>query len=184
MAREYKAPVRISSSIVDLTPEYFTENPLPNQPFAVLLEGEFTSAFTHRLPDTLRRDVDFAFRDRSKRTAQIMVGDGDIIRNKVKQGPNGPMILPLGYDRYSGRVVYDNKEFLNNAVSYLLDDVASISVRSRSIALRPLQLERIRQERSGWQFIAVALPLFVAGIVGWFFTFLRRRRYARSFESH
>ncbi len=184
MAREYKAPVRISSSIVDLTPEYFTENPLPNQPFAVLLEGEFTSAFTHRLPDTLRRDIDFAFRDRSKRTAQIMVGDGDIIRNKVKQGPNGPMILPLGYDRYSGRVVYDNKEFLNNAVSYLLDDVASISVRSRSIALRPLQLERIRQERSGWQFIAVALPLFVAGILGWFFTFLRRRRYARSFESH
>jgi ABC-2 type transport system permease protein len=180
MAREYKAPVRISSSIVDLTPEYFTENPLPSQPFAVLVEGEFTSAFAHRLPDTLRQDEDFAFRERSKRTAQIMIGDGDVIRNKVKDGPNGPMILPLGYDRYAGRVLYDNKEFLNNAVSYLLDDVASISVRSRSIALRPLHVERIRNERAGWQLIAVMLPLILAGVLGWFFMFLRRRRYAHS----
>ena len=182
MAREYKAPVRISSSIVDLTPEYFSENPLPNQPFAVLLEGEFSSAFTHRLPDTLKNDMDFAFRERSNRTAQIMIGDGDIIRNKVREGPNGPMILPLGYDRYAGRVVYDNKEFLNNAVSYLLDDVASISVRSRSIALRPLHAERIRNERAGWQLIAVMLPLLLAGFLGWFFTFLRRRRYNRPFS--
>ncbi len=180
MAREYKAPVRISSSIVDLTPEYFTENPLPSQPFAVLVEGEFTSAFAHRLPDTLKQDEDFAFRERSKRTAQIMIGDGDVIRNKVKDGPNGPMILPLGYDRYAGRVLYDNKEFLNNAVSYLLDDVASISVRSRSIALRPLHVERIRNERAGWQLIAVMLPLILAGVLGWFFMFLRRRRYAHS----
>ena len=109
-----------------------------------------------------------------------MIGDGDVIRNKVKDGPNGPMILTLGYDRYAGRVLYDNKEFLNNAVSYLLDDVASISVRSRSIALRPLHVERIRNERAGWQLIAVMLPLILAGVLGWFFMFLRRRRYAHS----
>ncbi len=177
MAREYKAPVRISSSIVDLAPEYFTENSIPEQAFAVLLEGKFPSAFVHRLPDTLKQDVEFAFRERSRSTAQIMVGDGDVIRNKVKDGPNGPMILPLGYDRYANRVVYDNKEFLNNAVSYLLDDVASISVRSRAIALRPLHSERIRKERAGWQLIAVMLPLLFTGALGLVFTFLRRRRY-------
>jgi ABC-2 type transport system permease protein len=178
MAREYKAPVRISSSIVDLTPDYFGDNAIANQPFAILLEGEFTSAFAHRLPDTLKQDVDFAFRDRSRKTAQIIVGDGDVIRNKVKDGPNGPMILPLGYDRYANRVVYDNKEFLTNAVSYLLDDVASISVRSRNIVLRPLHLERIRQERLGWQLIAVLLPLLFTMALGFLFTFLRRKRYA------
>jgi gliding-associated putative ABC transporter substrate-binding component GldG len=178
MARDYKAPVRISSSIVARTPDYFGDNAIANQPVALLLEGEFTSAFAHRLPDTLKQDVDFAFRDRSRKTAQIIVGDGDVIRNKVKDGPNGPMILPLGYDRYANRVVYDNKEFLTNAVSYLLDDVASISVRSRNIVLRPLHLERIRQERLGWQLIAVLLPLLFTMALGFLFTFLRRKRYA------
>ena len=28
MSREYKAPVRVSSNVVELTPAYFTQNPL------------------------------------------------------------------------------------------------------------------------------------------------------------
>ena len=59
------------------------------------------------------------------------------------------MILPLGYDRQAGRVIYDNKEFLRNSVSYLLDETAAISVRSRTIELRPLNAETIRRERLG-----------------------------------
>ncbi|MEC8634284.1 MAG: gliding motility-associated ABC transporter substrate-binding protein GldG, partial [Bacteroidota bacterium] len=149
MSREYKAPVRISSNVVELTPEYFTQNALPNQPLAVLIEGTFESAFQHRLPDTLKTDEDFAFQSSSVPTAQIMVGDGDLMRNQVKDGPNGPMILPLGYDRNARRVVYDNKEFLRNAVSYLLNETASISVRSRAIALRPLNADKLRAERLG-----------------------------------
>ena len=93
-------------------------------------------------------------------------------------GPNGPMILPLGYDRYAGRVVYDNKEFLSNAVSYLLDDVASISVRSRSIVLRPLNADRVRKERMGWQVIAVLIPLSLVGLLGWMFIYFRKKRFA------
>lgn len=177
-SREYKAPVRISSSVVDLLPEYFEENNIPEQPLAIMLEGSFNSAFTYRLPDTLKNDAEFAFRAQSARTAQVMIGDGDVIRNHVKNGPNGPMILPLGYDRYAGRVVYDNKEFILNTVSYLLDDHASISVRSRAIALRPLQTDRIRKERLGWQLVAILLPLFLVGILGWLFAALRRRKYS------
>lgn len=178
LAREYKAPVRISSSIVDLPPSYFEDDPLPHQAFAVLLEGKFESPFANRLPDTLKQDLDFAFREKSVRTAQIMVSDGDVIRNKVKMGPNGPMILPLGYDQYAGRVVYDNKEFLSNAVSYLLDDVASISVRSRSIVMRPLNADRVRKERLGWQVIAVLIPLSLVGLLGWMFIYFRKKRFA------
>lgn len=176
LAREYKAPVRISSSVVELSPAYFSENNLPNQPLAVLVEGEFQSAFEHRLPDTLKNDPEFAFQSRSVPTAQLMIGDGDIIRNQVKEGPNGPMILPLGYDRNARRVIYDNKEFLRNAVSYLLDEEAAISVRSRAIALRPLNAERARSERLGWQAMALALPIGLVLLMGWLFTW--RRRYA------
>ena len=183
MAREYKAPVRVSSNIVELEPAYFSQNSLPNQPLAVLLEGEFESAFQHRLPDTLKNDPDFAFQTTSVPTAQIMIGDGDIIRNQVKEGPNGPMILPLGYDRNARRVIYDNKEFLRNAVSYLLDESASISVRSRTIVLRPLNAEKLRNERLGWQVTAMGLPIVLVALIGWVFTWRRKNRFAKPFNS-
>lgn len=179
MSREYKAPVRVSSNVVELTPAYFTQNPLPQQPLAVLVEGTFESAFKNRLPDALKNDVDFAFQEQSVPTAQLMIGDGDVVRNQVKNGPNGPMILPLGYDRQAGRVVYDNKEFLRNAVSYLLNDQASISVRSRTIALRPLNAERVRRERLAWQMVAMAIPLILVGMLGLTFTSMRKRKHGR-----
>jgi ABC-2 type transport system permease protein len=177
MSRSYKAPVRISSSIVDLTPDYFEQGAEPHQPFAILLEGQFESSFKHRLTETLQQDPDFAFKDSSRTTSMLVVSDGDLCRNKVKVGENGPMILPLGYDRYAGRVVYDNKDFLMNAVSYLLDDQSTISVRSRAITLRPLDGEKVRKQRVGWQAIAVAFPWFMVLLSGWTMVWFRKRRF-------
>jgi ABC-2 type transport system permease protein len=184
MSREYKSPVRVSSSIVELTPDYFTQNNKPEQPLALLVEGTFQSAFTNRLPSALMNDPEFAFVSQSLPTAQIFVADGDIARNKVKNGPNGPMILPLGYDRYAGRVVYDNKEFLRNSISYLLDESASISVRSRTIAFRPMNRERARKERLGWQSFALGLPIAITLIFGLLFTTLRRKRFAKNVQNN
>lgn len=178
MSKSYKAPVRISSSIVDLTPDYFEQGAEPHQPFAILLEGQFESSFKHRLTETLQKDPDFAFQDSSRTTSMLVVGDGDLCRNKVKFGENGPMILPLGFDRYAGRVVYDNKDFLMNAVSYLLDDQSTISVRSRAITLRPLDGEKVRKQRVGWQAIAVAFPWFMVLLSGWAMVWFRKRRFA------
>jgi ABC-2 type transport system permease protein len=131
------------------------------------------------LPAALTNDPGFAFEEESLPTAQIFVGDGDLARNKVKAGPNGPMILPLGFDRYAGRVVYDNKDFLRNAISYLLDESSAISVRSRTIALRQLNKERIRQQRLGWQTFAMGLPMALTLGFGLLFTSLRRKRFAK-----
>jgi ABC-type uncharacterized transport system involved in gliding motility auxiliary subunit len=89
------------------------------------------------------------------------------------------MILPLGYDRYAGKVVYDNKEFLRNAVSYLLDESSALSVRSRTISLRPLNSERIRKERLGWQSLALGLPIALTLAIALLSTSLRRKRFAK-----
>ncbi|MBM55430.1 MAG: hypothetical protein CMB32_02625, partial [Euryarchaeota archaeon] len=40
-ARRHLAPVRVSSSVVDLKPNVFTTHPTPNSPMAILLEGKF-----------------------------------------------------------------------------------------------------------------------------------------------
>ena len=88
--------------------------------------------------------------------------------------------MPLGYDRYARRVVYDNKEFLLNAINYLLQEDALISVRSRSIQLRSLDDARIRAERSGWQFVAVGMPLLVVMLLAGAVLTTRRRLFGRA----
>ena len=173
-AKTYRAPVRVSSGIVDLDPTYFAEGNTPNVPFAVLLEGSFRSHFEQTLSPRLREDPDFAFRSKSAQTAMVVVSDGDLAKNKFL--PDG-RILPLGYDRYARRVVYDNKEFLLNAINYLLEEDALISVRSRSILLRPLDEDRILQERKGWQFVAVGMPLLLVFLVAGAVLTTRRRMF-------
>ena len=165
-ARTYKAPIRVSSSIVDLDPSYFTSNNTPFTPFAVLLEGSFKSHFTDIIPDTLLQDVNFAFRSEGKPSAMVVIGDGDIAKNKVINTQEGLQIYPLGYDRYAGRVVYDNKEFLRNVVNHLLDESSMISVRSRAITLRSLDDDRISSSRLGWQSLAIGLPLILVLLSG------------------
>ena len=175
-AKTYLAPVRISSGIVDLDPSYFASGNTPNAPFAVLLEGSFRSHFVSLLPDTLRNSEDFAFRENSAPTAMVVISDGDIARNKFRSDGK---ILPLGYDRYARRVVYDNKEFLLNTINHLLQQGDLISVRSRTITLRPLDELRVQEERKGWQFIAVGLPLVLVVLVGAVILTTRRRLYAQ-----
>ena len=176
-AKTYRVPVRVSSGIVDLDPGYFAEGNTPNVAFAALLEGAFRSHYAQSLPKRLRDDADFAFREKSAPTAMIVVSDGDLARNKFRSDGR---ILPLGYDRYAQRVVYDNKEFLLNAINYLLQEDALISVRSRSIVLRPLDERRIRAERSGWQFVAVGMPLLVVMLVAGAVLGTRRRLFGQA----
>ena len=176
-AKTYRVPVRISSGIVDLDPAYFAEGNTPNAGFAALLEGTFRSHYAQTLPSALRDDADFAFRASSAPTAMVVISDGDVARNRFRSDGR---VLPLGYDRYARRVVYDNKEFLLNAINYLLQEDALISVRSRSIQLRSLDDARIRAERSGWQFVAVGMPLLVVMLLAGAVLTTRRRLFGRA----
>ncbi len=176
-AKTYRVPVRISSGIVDLDPAYFAEGNTPNAGFAALLEGTFRSHYAQTLPSALRDDVDFAFRASSAPAAMVVISDGDVVRNRFRSDGR---VLPLGYDRNARRVVYDNKEFLLNAINYLLQEDALISVRSRSIQLRSLEDARIRAERSGWQFVAVGMPLLVVMLLAGAVLTTRRRLFGRA----
>ena len=57
----------------------------------------------------------------------IVISDGDVIKNDVVR--NAPQ--ELGFDRWTGKT-YGNKEFLLNAVNYLLDDDGLINIRSKA----------------------------------------------------
>jgi ABC-2 type transport system permease protein len=181
-SRSLKAPVRINSSIVNLQEDYFPDTS-DQKDLAVLLEGEFISNFLYRIPDSLSRDPSFAFRSKSAPTKMVVIADGDIAKNKIIEGSEGPVPMPLGYNRYAGKVMYDNMELLQNIVNYLLDDDALISIRSRTILLRNLNKKKVADERSRWQVINVALPLFLVVLFGIIQIVMRKKRFTKSQDS-
>ncbi len=165
-------PVRVSLNVVDMD-QGFERRSTPYLPLAVLLEGSFTSAYHDRIPAAFKGDQDVAFRDRSPRTAQLVIADGDVIANRVDAAKG--MYYMLGFDRYANAKIYGNREFILNAMNYLLDDRSLISIRSRAITLRQLDAGRVEQERRSWQAINIGVPLVLVLALGIAYQQHRRR---------
>lgn len=138
------------------------------QNLAVLLEGTFNSAYKNRI---LPFDL-INYQSSSIETKMIVIADGDVIKNETSR--NGP--LQLGFDRITGRL-FGNKEFLLNAVNYLLDDTGLINIRAKSIEIAFLDSEKIEAEKGLWQFVNITLPLLLLGVFGFVFNFFRKRKY-------
>jgi len=140
-----------------------------NQAVAVLLEGKFTSAYNNRV-----KPFSFSIeKNESTPTKMIVVADGDIIKNDV--GRNGP--LELGFDRWTGET-YGNKEFLLNAINYLLDDDGLINIRSKEVSVAFLDHQKVAEEKTKWQIVNILLPLVILGLFGFVFNYFRRKKYA------
>lgn len=172
-------PVRISLDILrqKINPNFFNKS---NLPVAVLLEGEFESIYKNRVPPALAEDNKIKFKESSIKTAQIVVSDGDIIKNIVKVNKNGKyQYLPLGTDRYyQEEFTQGNTEFLLNSINYLCDDKGLMSVRKRELTLRLLDKTKVKEERLKWQIINLVLPILAIIFFGILMTFLRKKQYA------
>ena len=160
-------PREISLDVITQQPDRatFTNG---NQNLAVLLEGEFTSVYENRVkPFELSEE-----KNKSIPTKMIVIADGDIMKNEV--GRNGPQ--ELGFDRWTGQT-YGNKEFLLNAVNYLLDDDGLINIRSKELAIAFLDSEKITAQKTKWQIINIVLPLVFLAVFGLTFITFRKKRY-------
>lgn len=163
-------PKEISLDLINQKPDLAAFNE-GEQPLAVLLEGEFTSVYKNRVPPFKLK----APLDKSKPTQMLVISDGDVAKNQLQQGKP----LELGFDRYTG-TTYGNKEFLLNAVNYLLDDTGLINIRSREVSIAFLDLKKVEEERPFWQVINLAVPLVLLGIFAGSFLFFRRRKYIKN----
>lgn len=146
------------------------------QPVAALLEGQFTSIFPSRsraVPSEIENAL--PHRDVSEPTRQLVVADGDLIRNDLEQTQQGWRVLPLGYDRVTHQT-YGNRDFLLNSLLYLTDDADWLSLRNRQVTLRLLNRVSATNSRHLWQIINMVLPVLALLAAAGISFAVRRRR--------
>lgn len=149
-----------------------------SQPVAVMLEGDFTSVFQFRLPPEIAENKDLGFLGKSEKPAKmVVVADGDIIKNQIDISNGYP--LPLGYDQFT-RKTFGNKDFILNVLNYLCDDSGLISVRSRELKLRSLDMTLIAKQRLFWQVLNTLLPVLLIVTFAVAKYRIRKRKYAKA----
>ncbi len=186
MTKVQYAPVRISLNVVEQKPnlETFSKDSVA---VAVLLEGEFTSAFANRIVEL----GDLKAIKKSKPTKMIVVSDGDIIKNDFvinseKQGDFN--VAPLGLDTKTGTYYAGNKTFILNAVNYLTDDTWFIPLRSKDFRIRLLDKNKLNSKLkfAGQKFkmidflraINIVVPILLIIIFGLIYNKIRKNRFA------
>ncbi|TCI84651.1 gliding motility-associated ABC transporter substrate-binding protein GldG [Tenacibaculum sp. M341] len=145
--------------------EEYTEG---NQLLAVLLEGEFHSAYENRTTPFDLTD----FKKVSSPSKMIVVADGDIARNQILKGKP----YDLGLDKWTQQR-FGNKDFLLNSIEYLLDDTGLIDLRNRSVQLRMLDKQKAYKEKGFWQVVNIVVPLALLFLFGFGFNYIRKRKY-------
>lgn len=171
-------PVNISLDILGIKPNPAVFNK-PYQPMAILLEGHFKSLYEH--VDGIKQNLTIPYKSEVQNNSMIVISDGDMIRNQVKQGTGE--VYPLGFDRFASQtfgepVSFANKKFILNCVDYLCDASNLIEVRTKEVELRLLDKAKVKSERSFWVWINMLLPILAMVLFGMLNTWWRKRRYA------
>lgn len=171
------APARVSLS--EMT--YPVKEAMFNKsylPVAVLLEGKFHSAFENKLAPEFLRLLNDSLKQPYKAVCDsdnhmIVTSVGDIFLNSysTKDG-----VMPMGYYRWTGEF-YANRDFLLNCIEYLTDRSNILEARSKEVKLRLLDKGRIKDEKTMWQFVNVAIPIGAVLIFASGYFFFRKRKY-------
>jgi gliding-associated putative ABC transporter substrate-binding component GldG len=177
-ARVLQAPAKVDFEFLQIAPD-IKQFTVHDTAVAVLLEGKFKSLYAGHMPksfvDTMVRynravksvcDVD---------NKMIVVADGDIAMNPVssKDGP-----LPMGANFYFKTLTYANKDFFTNSLEYLVNPSNILETRSKEYTLRLLDLKKVQEQKTTWQFINIALPILLIIIFGFTYQQMRKRKFA------
>ena len=167
LSKTEAVPKPIQLDIINTPPDkdFYNDG---NKILGVLVEGAFRSAFLNRVkPLKLDRTV-----DQGPENKMIVLTDGDLIRNQVRNGRP----LELGYDKWTNNF-FGNKEFLINCLNYLLDDTGLINIRNKKVTIPFLDEEKINDQKTKWQLINIGLPLCLTLVFGFLIHAIRKKKY-------
>ena len=142
-------------------------------PVAISMEGQFSSAYAHRMvPEGV--ETDEPIRKTSVKTRQVVIGSGSVLLNEVQKGQP----LPMGYDRYSG-MQFSNRDFVTKAVLWLTDSEGLIALREKTLTLRLLNDQRAHEKRLQVQVVSTIVPILLLALIGGTVFVIRKRKYER-----
>jgi ABC-2 type transport system permease protein len=146
-------------------------------PIAVLLEGSFNSLYANTITqaqrDTILKQTGQEFKKSGKPSQQIVIADADVVTNAVSK-TTGP--LPMGMlamENYT----FANKDFFLNSVDYLIGKNQLYVARNKEVTLRLLDKEKIEQQKTSVQLLAVGLPISLVVLLGFVLQYFRKRTY-------
>ncbi len=171
-ARTLTAPVRVSINDIrnNLKAQDFQQAFLP---IAYLAEGSFPSLYKNRfVPEGIETTT---ILENSKPARMILISDGDMARNDVN--PRTGQAQTLGFDRFSN-YTFANLDLLVNAVSWLVEDNGLLTARTKEVKIRPLDKEKVKQERLYWQMLNVVAPITIIVLFGMAWAFVRKKKFA------
>ncbi|MBK8832513.1 MAG: gliding motility-associated ABC transporter substrate-binding protein GldG [Saprospiraceae bacterium] len=171
-------PVRLNFDILreEPDPKLFNKGP---QNFAVMLEGPFQSLYQNRLSNEQLAVLDNAglkYKASGDSAKVLVVADGDIIKNLVNS--TSGEIAPLGYNKYENTSFTGNRDFLLNAIEYMLDESGVLEARSKDVKLRLLNTVKANEEGMKWQLINILGPLGLVMLLGMIYQYLRKKRFS------
>lgn len=148
-------------------------------PMAVLLEGNFNSAYSMRYE---RKEFP-NFKAKTTNGKMIVISDGDVLKNALWRG----MPMQLGENKYSVRPdnpdgkpkTYANQTFLMNAMDYLLGDEDFLALRNRKLEIPLLSETTVLQEKSTWQMMNLIIPTCIIALLGGIGFWIRKKKYAK-----
>lgn len=156
-------------------PNLFNQKDIP---MAVLLEGNFQSLYKNQFTSDLQKLLaiqNVPFRPKSNFNKMIVIADGDIASNDID---SKGVPIALGFDKYSQQL-FANKDFLLNCVEYLVDDNNLIAARNREVKMRLLDKAKVLSDKTFWQIVTFAFPLFLIFIFGISYSYRRKRKFAK-----
>jgi gliding-associated putative ABC transporter substrate-binding component GldG len=176
-SRTQLSPIRLTFEILKSEPDpsKFKEG---RKPVAVLLEGNFESFFKNRLTPEFQATLSslrIPFIQVSKHTSQLVISDSDFAKNLVNS--NSSQTEDIGYNKWERSYYKGNKDFILNAIEYMVGENNILDSRSKEIKLRMLDTVKITQEKLLWQCINVISPLVILFLFGLIFHYYRRRKY-------
>jgi len=172
-----RTPIELNFEILRQKPkeDFFNK---PPQPIAVLLEGVFPSLYENRVPQQMLEGLESMgqqYVSKGKPAKMLVVSDGDVVRNLIVDMET-QKVKTLGFNPYDKRI-YGNKNFIINALEYLIDNSGVMESRSKEVKLRMIDTTRARTEKTKWQVVNIVLPLVFLLTFGFLYNYVRRRKY-------
>jgi len=176
-ARTQLTPVRLSFDILKEQPDLALFNK-SHLGLALMLEGTFQSMFANRLSEkqlATLKEAGVEFKAEGDSAKVLIVTDGDIAKNLVNASTGE--IAPLGFNKYENSTYTGNRDFLLNAVEYMLDDRGVLEARTKDIKLRLLNVAKAKEEGMKWQLMNILGPLGLILVLGILYQYIRKRKY-------